>query len=143
MQSYCDSSDPYCCDGSDEATHQGYGDVYGQDALTFIQGQLDSASSGSATSSNDSPANGTTSSSESSASGSSAGSDNSASVPIAGDDQNSTGQDSAESGASDASAVQNGGDQGGGQWDQNQGANQWNQNQGQGQGQWGGWGKKN
>lgn len=40
IQSYCDAADPYCCNGSDESTHQGYGSVYGQDALSFIQSQL-------------------------------------------------------------------------------------------------------
>ncbi|KAF8847212.1 cutinase [Acephala macrosclerotiorum] len=29
IQSYCDAADPYCCNGSDAATHQGYGAEYG------------------------------------------------------------------------------------------------------------------
>ncbi|KAJ0415378.1 cutinase [Aspergillus carlsbadensis] len=40
VQSYCDGPDPYCCNGSDAATHNGYGSVYGQAALQFIQGKL-------------------------------------------------------------------------------------------------------
>ncbi|KAJ5834149.1 Cutinase [Penicillium robsamsonii] len=30
IQSYCDAADPYCCNGSDGATHQGYGAKDGQ-----------------------------------------------------------------------------------------------------------------
>ncbi|KAL4738925.1 cutinase [Aspergillus similis] len=37
IQSYCDSPDPYCCNGNDAATHNGYGSEYGQDALQFVQ----------------------------------------------------------------------------------------------------------
>ncbi|KAL4958667.1 cutinase [Aspergillus stella-maris] len=40
IQSYCDSADPYCCNGSDAATHQGYGAEYGSDALQFVQSLL-------------------------------------------------------------------------------------------------------
>ncbi|KAF4552666.1 Acetylxylan esterase 2 [Elsinoe fawcettii] len=39
-KSYCDSADPYCCKGSDQATHQGYGTKYGQQALAFIKTKL-------------------------------------------------------------------------------------------------------
>lgn len=46
IQSYCDSADPYCCTGSDANVHQGYGQEYGQAALTFIKSKL-SASGGS------------------------------------------------------------------------------------------------
>lgn len=143
MQSYCDAADPYCCDGSDEATHQGYGDVYGQDALTFIQGQLDGAGSSSSADSTQSEgaANGTSASTEDSSSA-----DNTASVPIAGDGQSSG---SEASGSQDSGAqstgTQDAGAQGANQWNQDtgaQGGNQWDQNNG-GQGQWGGWGKKN
>ncbi|CAL5871405.1 uncharacterized protein PFLUO_LOCUS5655 [Penicillium psychrofluorescens] len=42
IQSYCDSSDPYCCNGSDAATHQGYGVEYGSQALAFIKTKLSS-----------------------------------------------------------------------------------------------------
>jgi hypothetical protein len=40
IQSYCDASDPYCCNGSNAATHQGYGAEYGAQALTFIKTKL-------------------------------------------------------------------------------------------------------
>lgn len=40
IQSYCDSTDPYCCNGSNAATHQGYGTEYGQAALTFINSKI-------------------------------------------------------------------------------------------------------
>ncbi|OIW33524.1 Acetylxylan esterase At 0.90 angstrom resolution [Coniochaeta ligniaria NRRL 30616] len=36
MQSYCDSPDPFCSNGSSFATHQGYGREYGGQALQFI-----------------------------------------------------------------------------------------------------------
>lgn len=34
------SVDPYCCDGNDAATHQGYGNEYGQNALAFVKSKL-------------------------------------------------------------------------------------------------------
>ncbi|KDR73829.1 hypothetical protein GALMADRAFT_141611 [Galerina marginata CBS 339.88] len=40
IKSYCDAADPYCCNGNDANTHQGYGTEYGQQALTFINAQL-------------------------------------------------------------------------------------------------------
>ncbi|KFY52765.1 hypothetical protein V496_08191 [Pseudogymnoascus sp. VKM F-4515 (FW-2607)] len=40
IKSYCDAADPYCCNGNDANTHQGYGQVYGQQALAFINSQL-------------------------------------------------------------------------------------------------------
>ncbi|CEL11597.1 Putative Acetylxylan esterase [Aspergillus calidoustus] len=40
IQSYCDGPDPYCCNGNNAATHNGYGGVYGQAALQFIRGKL-------------------------------------------------------------------------------------------------------
>ncbi|CZT25098.1 related to acetylxylan esterase precursor [Ramularia collo-cygni] len=40
IRSYCDAADPYCCNGSDAAAHQAYGQVYGQDALTFVKSKL-------------------------------------------------------------------------------------------------------
>jgi hypothetical protein len=119
MQSYCDSSDPYCCDGSDEATHQGYGNVYGQDALTFIKGKLDSSSSASA------------------GAATATGADASASVPATGATQDSGAQQGATT-APVTGGTQDAGAQAGAA---NQGAGQWGQ--AQGQGQWGGWGKKN
>ena len=38
--SYCDASDPYCCNGNNAATHQGYGSEYGQNALAFVKSKL-------------------------------------------------------------------------------------------------------
>ncbi|SPN99094.1 probable acetylxylan esterase precursor [Cephalotrichum gorgonifer] len=46
VQSYCDAADPYCCTGNSQDTHQGYVGVYGQAALTFINGKLGSGSGG-------------------------------------------------------------------------------------------------
>jgi acetylxylan esterase len=40
IQSYCDESDPYCCTGSNAATHNGYGAEYGAAALTFIKSKV-------------------------------------------------------------------------------------------------------
>ncbi|KAF7558262.1 hypothetical protein G7Z17_g41 [Cylindrodendrum hubeiense] len=40
VQSYCDSPDPYCCNGSDANHHQLYGSIYGQAALQFVKGKL-------------------------------------------------------------------------------------------------------
>ena len=40
IQSYCDAADPYCCNGNDAATHNGYGAEYGAAALTFIQSKV-------------------------------------------------------------------------------------------------------
>lgn len=40
IQSYCDSSDPYCCNGNNAATHQGYGSEYGSQALAFVKSKL-------------------------------------------------------------------------------------------------------
>ncbi|KZT33667.1 Acetylxylan esterase At 0.90 angstrom resolution, partial [Sistotremastrum suecicum HHB10207 ss-3] len=40
IQSYCDSSDPYCCNGNNAATHQGYATEYGSVALAFVQSKL-------------------------------------------------------------------------------------------------------
>ncbi|KAF9523169.1 family 5 carbohydrate esterase [Crepidotus variabilis] len=44
IKSYCDSADPYCCNGNNSNTHQGYGNEYGQQALTFINAQLNAIS---------------------------------------------------------------------------------------------------
>ncbi|KAK4655210.1 hypothetical protein QC762_300380 [Podospora pseudocomata] len=43
IQSYCDSTDPYCCTGNDANSHQQYVNKYGQQALAFIRRQLDAA----------------------------------------------------------------------------------------------------
>ncbi|KAF2154855.1 carbohydrate esterase family 5 protein [Myriangium duriaei CBS 260.36] len=40
IQSYCDASDPYCCNGNNPATHQGYGNEYGQAALAFVKTKI-------------------------------------------------------------------------------------------------------
>ncbi|GAP86882.1 putative acetylxylan esterase precursor [Rosellinia necatrix] len=40
MRSYCDEEDPFCAKGNSSATHQGYGQVYGQDALAFVTQRL-------------------------------------------------------------------------------------------------------
>lgn len=48
IQSYCDAADPYCCNGNDANTHQGYGTEYGQAALTFINAKLSATGSSSA-----------------------------------------------------------------------------------------------
>ncbi|KAI0204523.1 cutinase [Astrocystis sublimbata] len=40
IQSYCDAADPFCCNGNDGATHQGYVIEYGSQALSFIQSKL-------------------------------------------------------------------------------------------------------
>ncbi|KAK4866528.1 hypothetical protein LT330_008460 [Penicillium expansum] len=40
IQSYCDSTDPYCCNGSNGATHQGYGAEYGAKAIAFVKSKL-------------------------------------------------------------------------------------------------------
>jgi acetylxylan esterase len=140
MQSYCDSSDPYCCNGSDGATHQGYGTEYGQDALTFIKSKLDSASSASsgATASQDGTAqNGTAASTGADAEGSGS----SASVPITNGGQSTgagtgtTGAAAGQSSGTDATAAA-GAQTGGNSWGQSQsGSSQW--------GGWGGWGRKN
>ncbi|KFY08537.1 hypothetical protein V492_06141 [Pseudogymnoascus sp. VKM F-4246] len=42
IKSYCDAADPYCCNGNDANTHQSYGNVYGQQALAFINSKLSS-----------------------------------------------------------------------------------------------------
>ncbi|RYP50894.1 hypothetical protein DL768_003683 [Monosporascus sp. mg162] len=43
IQSYCDATDPYCCNGNDANSHQQYVNKYGQQALAFIRGKLDAA----------------------------------------------------------------------------------------------------
>ncbi|KUI55711.1 Acetylxylan esterase 2 [Cytospora mali] len=49
IQSYCDAADPYCCNGSDANTHQGYGSEYGSQALAFVKSKLSSTSTTSTT----------------------------------------------------------------------------------------------
>ncbi|KAI1414768.1 carbohydrate esterase family 5 protein [Hypoxylon sp. FL1857] len=45
IQSYCDAEDPFCAKGNSTATHQGYGQEYGQDALRFVQRKLKGSNS--------------------------------------------------------------------------------------------------
>nr|OQO14599.1 Acetylxylan esterase 2 [Rachicladosporium sp. CCFEE 5018]OQO22420.1 Acetylxylan esterase 2 [Rachicladosporium sp. CCFEE 5018] len=40
IQSYCDAADPYCCNGNNAATHNGYASEYGSKALTFVNSKL-------------------------------------------------------------------------------------------------------
>ncbi|KAI1756910.1 glycoside hydrolase superfamily [Xylaria castorea] len=40
IRSYCDEADPFCAKGNSSATHQGYGQVYGQDAVEFVTRKL-------------------------------------------------------------------------------------------------------
>ncbi|KAI1195646.1 cutinase-domain-containing protein [Nemania serpens] len=40
IKSYCDSTDPYCCNGNDANSHQQYVNKYGSQALAFIKSQL-------------------------------------------------------------------------------------------------------
>ncbi|KAL7928341.1 carbohydrate esterase family 5 protein [Trichoderma chlorosporum] len=42
IQSYCDSADPYCCQGNDTSAHGAYVNVYGQNAIAFIEAKLNS-----------------------------------------------------------------------------------------------------
>ncbi|KAI0028086.1 catalytic core domain of acetyl xylan esterase [Vararia minispora EC-137] len=43
IQSYCDAPDPFCCNGNDQAVHQGYAAEYGSVAESFILGKLSAA----------------------------------------------------------------------------------------------------
>jgi len=40
IQAYCDDPDPFCSNGTDPDTHQGYGQVYGQQALAFVLSKI-------------------------------------------------------------------------------------------------------
>ncbi|KAF2726549.1 cutinase [Polyplosphaeria fusca] len=40
IQSYCDSQDPYCCNGNDANHHQQYVSIYGSQAMTFIKSKI-------------------------------------------------------------------------------------------------------
>ncbi|KAJ4265281.1 hypothetical protein NW762_004566 [Fusarium torreyae] len=40
VQVYCDSQDPYCCNGNDANHHQQYVTIYGQEALKFVNSKL-------------------------------------------------------------------------------------------------------
>ncbi|KAI0445061.1 cutinase-domain-containing protein [Xylaria telfairii] len=43
IKSYCDSTDPYCCNGNDANSHQQYVNKYGAQALAFIKSKLSSS----------------------------------------------------------------------------------------------------
>jgi len=43
IQSYCDSTDPYCCNGNDANSHQQYVNKYGSQAMAFIKKLVDAA----------------------------------------------------------------------------------------------------
>ncbi|KAF8175577.1 cutinase-domain-containing protein [Pholiota molesta] len=60
IQSYCDAADPYCCNGNDANTHQGYAVEYGAVALTFVKNKLNAAMSGTGTGTTVSSPGGTT-----------------------------------------------------------------------------------
>ncbi|PVI05938.1 carbohydrate esterase family 5 protein [Periconia macrospinosa] len=40
IKSYCDSTDPYCCNGNDANSHQQYVNKYGSQALAFIKSKI-------------------------------------------------------------------------------------------------------
>ncbi|KAF2470658.1 cutinase [Lindgomyces ingoldianus] len=40
IQSYCDSTDPYCCNGNDANSHQQYVNKYGSQAMAFIKSKI-------------------------------------------------------------------------------------------------------
>ncbi|PKS11354.1 hypothetical protein jhhlp_003116 [Lomentospora prolificans] len=40
VQLYCDSTDPYCCNGNDANSHQQYGNKYGAQILEFVNARL-------------------------------------------------------------------------------------------------------
>lgn len=46
VKSYCDSQDPYCCNGNDANHHQQYVSIYGSQALTFVNSKLGTSSGG-------------------------------------------------------------------------------------------------
>ncbi|KAL0945271.1 hypothetical protein HGRIS_000782 [Hohenbuehelia grisea] len=46
VQSYCDSPDPYCCNGNDQNAHQAYANKYGSNALTFVRNKVNALLNG-------------------------------------------------------------------------------------------------
>ncbi|QGI81314.1 hypothetical protein CEK25_008043 [Fusarium fujikuroi] len=40
VQIYCDSQDPFCCNGNDSNHHQQYVSIYGKEALAFVNSKL-------------------------------------------------------------------------------------------------------
>ncbi|TGJ84948.1 hypothetical protein E0Z10_g3829 [Xylaria hypoxylon] len=61
MRSYCDEADLFCAKGNSSATHQGYGQVYGQDALKFVTQKLSGLSASDAVRPKQNGANGSVS----------------------------------------------------------------------------------
>ncbi|KAF8309259.1 cutinase-domain-containing protein [Clavulina sp. PMI_390] len=49
IQSYCDAADPYCCNGTDANTHQGYATEYGAAATSFVTSKVNAMLSGTGT----------------------------------------------------------------------------------------------
>ncbi|KAI6779360.1 uncharacterized protein J7T54_000458 [Emericellopsis cladophorae] len=46
VQLYCDSQDPYCCNGNDANHHQQYVSIYGSQAMSFIRARLNASGGG-------------------------------------------------------------------------------------------------
>ncbi|KAF7311900.1 Acetyl xylan esterase [Mycena indigotica] len=69
IQSYCDSADPYCCNGSDANTHQGYANEYGSVALTFVKNKVNAMLAGGGTGTGGGGGGGTTTTTSQPASG--------------------------------------------------------------------------
>ncbi|RGP69723.1 acetylxylan esterase 2 [Fusarium sporotrichioides] len=46
VQIYCDAEDPFCCNGNDSAHHQQYVDIYGKQALEFVNSKLSGTAAG-------------------------------------------------------------------------------------------------
>ncbi|KAF4464886.1 acetylxylan esterase [Fusarium albosuccineum] len=57
VQLYCDSQDPYCCNGNDANHHQQYVSIYGQQALAFVNSKLGSSVGDDASDAVDEPTN--------------------------------------------------------------------------------------
>ncbi|KAJ4007796.1 hypothetical protein NW766_009601 [Fusarium irregulare] len=43
---YCDAEDPFCCNGNDSAHHQQYVELYGKEALEFVNSKLSGTGAG-------------------------------------------------------------------------------------------------
>ncbi|KAH7096375.1 putative acetyl xylan esterase [Auriculariales sp. MPI-PUGE-AT-0066] len=62
IQSYCDSTDPYCCQGSDANSHQQYANKYGTQALNFVKTKVNALLNGGGSSTTNSTTTTTTTS---------------------------------------------------------------------------------
>lgn len=40
IKSYCDGPDPYCCNGNNAQTHNQYAQVYGSQAVAFVNSKV-------------------------------------------------------------------------------------------------------